>query len=119
MGWERRGNNLYYYHKYREDGRVVSEYVGNNGLGKLWIASYVLAQAYKEINRKAQQQERAEMKALDQIISEAQEPILTLTRACLLAAGYRTHKGQWRKRRKHEPETNQKNGGEREPESSK
>jgi hypothetical protein len=118
MGLERRGNNLYYYHKYREDGRVVSEYVGGGELGELWIAFYVLAKAYKEINRKAWQQERAEMKALDQTISEVQEPILTLTRAWLLAAGYHTHKGQWRKRRKNEPETNHKNGGGREPESS-
>ena len=119
MGWEQRGLNLYYYHKYREDERVVSEYVGSSGPAELWAALYMLAKAYKEVNRKAWRQKRAEMEALDQTISEAQEPILTLTRACLLAAGYRTHKGQWRRRRENEPETNHKNGGGHEPESSK
>jgi len=34
MGWEKRGNNLYYYRKKRDGDRIVSEYVGNGRMAQ-------------------------------------------------------------------------------------
>ena len=51
MGWERRGHNSYYYHKYREDGRVVSEYVKSNELAQLIAAIAALVKKKKAEDR--------------------------------------------------------------------
>jgi len=40
MGWERRKNGLYYYHKVRIGHRVVSEYCGTGEIGRLSAELY-------------------------------------------------------------------------------
>ena len=102
MGWERRGDNLYYYRKRREGGHVVSEYVGRGEVAELIADLDMLEKARREAEREDWRQEQAEITTLDQMLDEVEGVIRTLTRAYLLAAGYHTHKGQWRRRRKSE-----------------
>jgi hypothetical protein len=100
MGWERRGDNLYYYRKRREGDRVVSEYVGRGQAAELIADLDLLARKWREEEREAWTQQQAEITAVDQMLDKVEGVIRTLTRAYLLAAGYHTHKGQWRRRRK-------------------
>jgi len=102
MGWERRGDNLYYYRKRREGDHVVSEYVGRGEVAELIAHLDALEREQREAEREAWRQEQAEITAVDQMLDEAEGVVRTLTRAYLLAAGYHTHKGQWRRRRKSE-----------------
>lgn len=102
MGWERRGDNLYYYRKRREGDHVVSEYVGRGEMTELLADLDLLVKAWREAQREAWTQKQAEITAVDQMLDEVEGVIRTLTRAYLLAAGYHTHKGQWRRRWKSE-----------------
>lgn len=75
MTLEKRKNKHYYYHKHRENGHVISAYLGTTL--------------------------PAEFAALDQLeaqINQSQEHIAHLTRAVLLVNGYHTHHRQWRKK---------------------
>lgn len=101
MGWEKRRNDLYYYRKRREGERVVSKYVGRGGLAEAVAAFDTLGRRQRELEHLTWQLEREEILDIDQAGSEAQEVILALTRAWLLTQGFHTHKGQWRRRRKH------------------
>ena len=98
MGWERRGRGRYYYHKRRIGGRVVSEYVGAGEHGAAAATRDTLARTERERMRQEQIRERERFLALEQAGSEAEEQVRMVTRAWLLAAGYHTHKGQWRRR---------------------
>jgi hypothetical protein len=101
MGWEKRGNGLYYYRKRREGGQVVSEYVGSGELAELAARLDTLAQLERELEQEAWRQEQGEILEVARMDDEAQEVILDLTRGWLLAQGYHTHKGQWRWKREH------------------
>lgn len=99
MGWEERNGRSYYYDKRREDGRVVSKYIGKG------IASKVV-EATNEINRLEREElrlERVRQKALDReidtFIRDYTARTKELTEAVLLLSGYHKHKGQWRRRR--------------------
>jgi hypothetical protein len=102
MGWEQRSDNRYYYRKKRIGDRVVSEYIGRGELAELIAELDALDRARRQTEREAWRQERVKVEAIDRRLAEVQEAILTLIRAWLLVAGYHTHKGQWRKRRKSE-----------------
>jgi hypothetical protein len=99
MGWETRGNGRYYYRKQRVGGKVYSEYVG---AGLLAEASAILDQnerdrlaATRATEREAQKADHATDWELDQLGNV----IRTITAASLVAGGYHTHKGQWRRKR--------------------
>ena len=99
MGWERRGNHRYYYRKRRQGGRVVSEYVGAGEHGAAAARRDVLARADRERMQQEQIRERERLLALEQAGADAEDHVHLVMRAWLLAAGYHTHKGQWRRRR--------------------
>jgi predicted secreted protein len=99
MGWEKRGNGLYYYRKRRIGDTVVSEYVGRGKLAELIATLDALEQEEREAEREAWRQRQAEITATDQVLDEVERVARALTRAYLLADGYHTHKGQWRRRR--------------------
>ena len=99
MGWETRGNGSYYYRKVRDGSRVRSEYVGAG----------LVAEAMAEIDdigRFSDAHERATWAATvqaerdaERAINESAEVAETLTAAVLIAAGYHTHRRQWRRQR--------------------
>ncbi len=99
MGWEERNGRLYYYEKRREGQRVVSQYVGT---GTFAEACAVLNEAEKQKRQRQREAVRQEQEALDRDerqVENTVDLIRTITHAALVASGYHTHKGQWRKRR--------------------
>lgn len=110
MGWEQRGNLKYYYRKKRVGNRVVSEYLGR---GK-----HVEKILRLEENERQKIRERNEQEALEidriRVESERIESLFqsarTLTHSILIASGYHTHKGQWRRRRVKSPHQNKTKG---------
>jgi len=99
MAWERRGDRRYYYRKRRIGGQVVSEYVGHGELAELQAEMDREAADLRATERCAERAERQAQRAIDAQIDEAGRQLRWLLRAYLLANGYHTHKGQWRKRR--------------------
>jgi ABC-type transport system involved in cytochrome bd biosynthesis fused ATPase/permease subunit len=99
MGWELRNGKRVYYQKYRFEGRVVSYYVGSDA----WATHLAqLEQSVRAALKRQQQRLRAQQaqdKQLDQHFDELERMVYALAHATLLAEGFHTHKGQWRKRR--------------------
>src|SRR5262249_60737143 len=91
MGWEVRDGRRYYTKSRKINGRVVREYVGGGGLGKLVAAADALRRADRRAVAAASRAEKARWE-------EALTPMLELihltdmlTRAALYAPGYRQH----------------------------
>ena len=99
MGWEDRNGRSYYYEKKREDGRVVSRYIGRGIASKMCEA----LNEERRWEREEMRAERRRQKALDREIDIAIRNLTArtklLTEAVLVASGYHKHKGQWRRRR--------------------
>jgi hypothetical protein len=104
MGWEQRNGRSYLYEKRRENGRVVSKYIGKG------LASQLVESINEEqrLERELLRSERLVQKALDReidtAIRELSAKAKVLTEAVLVASGYHKHKGQWRRRRGHKVE---------------
>lgn len=105
MGWEtRRNGKRYYYEKKRENGKVVSRYIGAGRLAPL-VAEI------NQIRKERRQQERweaqrarnefAELAATPEDLTLLLEQAQSAAAAALVAAGYHQHKRQWRKKRDH------------------
>lgn len=101
MGVEARhkSGRLYFYKKRREGNRVISEYVGGGQL-------FILAERQAQIEREHKQREREELHAARMSMAEIDADLDVLSKrlnllvsSSLLLSGYRSHKGQWRKRR--------------------
>jgi len=99
MGWETRGHGRYYYRKSRRGGRVRSEYIGAG-----WIAD--MAADADELARQRQALEAAALRALVDhdaphvaALAQVDDAIGHMTTAALIAAGYHTHRRQWRRQR--------------------
>lgn len=98
MGWEHRGNRLYYYRKKRKGRRVVSEYMGA-GLS---------AQGFSELDREDRREfqlarvkwkaQRVEITKRDADFEYLTRLVRSLVQATLLTSGYHPYKGQWRKK---------------------
>jgi len=99
MGWEERKGRLYYYRKRREGNRVVSEYLGSGELAGAIAALDQIEREEREYKRWVERQEREALDREAGQVDEVLDLIRTLTHAALIASGYHTHKGQWRKRR--------------------
>ncbi len=99
MGWERRGNNQYYYKKEREGSRVKSTYVGRGEIAhmiaQIQSGSPLIERLARSIKPpKAQEEEKAEAN-----LNQLNEATRLLMHAALLATGFHAHKREWRKRR--------------------
>ncbi len=99
MGLEQRGNNFYYYRKRRVGRRVRTEYVGGGELAHLISCLEKLEREQRDEERRREKARRAELKAGDQALDEFDTLISTLVQGILVAGGYHTHKGQWRRKR--------------------
>ena len=102
MGWEERAGRRYYYQKRREGHRVISEYVGGGAFAEEIAEMMESEREYEEVVRRLRREKRAALEAEAAKVRAVEEAIRAITDAALLAGGYHTHKGQWRKRR--EPE---------------
>jgi hypothetical protein len=99
MGWERRRNGRYYYRKKRIGKRVVSEYFGAPDAAELIATMDAKDRDRRELARRDWQDQRDAALALDREIDAVVDQTRVLTVAWLLAQGYHTHKGQWRRTR--------------------
>src|SRR5688572_6774559 len=99
MGWEYRGNRLYYYHKKRVGQRVVSEYIGN-GLSATLISELDREEREEALYARAKwRAQKSEFKELEADLEDLTTIARALVHATLLTSGYHPHKGQWRKKR--------------------
>ena len=99
MGWEARGNGLYYFRYRKVNGRVTRQYLGAGAVAELAAAADALRRADRKAAMEARRAEQARWR-------EALAPLLELSRvadlmarAALLAGGYHRHARTWRKKR--------------------
>ena len=105
--WERRERGgLYYTRSRKVNGRVVREYVGGGVLGELAARMDAEDRQRREEQAAAWREERERLEELAGSVDEYCEDAETITRAALLAAGFRRHnRGEWRKPRDRETGT--------------
>ncbi len=96
MGWEQRGNNLYYYRKEREGSRVKSTYVGKGEIAHLISQFQESSTAVERIVRANTENESTKAEAA---LNLASNLIQLVTQSALLTAGFHTHHRQWRRKR--------------------
>lgn len=99
MAFERRRNKSYYYRKRRVGKRVISEYVGPDGVGALAEVLTERAKAEAERKRREWQSIRDEQQRLDAIVNDVGKLATALADATLLLEGYHQSKRVWRRKR--------------------
>ncbi len=99
MGWEQRGKRRYYYRSTRLNGRVKKEYIGH-GLAAMQAAIMdATTQRDREHDRSQVRAFQDTVQPLRLLASELEHGERLLIQASMLSAGFRQHKGTWRKRR--------------------
>jgi hypothetical protein len=99
MGWESRGNGLYYFRYRKVDGRVVREYVGAGAVAEIAAAADALRRADRRAAVEARRAEEASWQAALAPLLELSQVADLMARAALLAGGYHRHARTWRKKR--------------------
>ena len=100
MGWERRGNNSYYYKKEREGSRVKSVYVGRGEMAHMISKLEASSAEVEKLLRVKKSIEAHESERVEAALDRAVGLVQLFTEASLLIAGFHTHRRQWRRRRK-------------------
>ena len=101
MGWEqKRRGRFYYYRKVRVGGRVRSEYVGSGMLAQMSAEDDANQRRERAAKRAADRATRQAEAQIDRQLADAESALAAMTHATLFAAGFRKHRGQWRKRRR-------------------
>lgn len=104
MGWQKVGNQRYYYERKRVDGEVVSRYVGRGPEAEAKARADAAAMAAqreedrrdREVIRKWQERDRV----IDAITDRLDKSIKEALEAQLASVGCRRVNGTWRKARK-------------------
>jgi hypothetical protein len=99
MGWEARGNRLYYFRYRKVDGRVTRQYLGAGAVAELAAAADALRRADRRAAAEARRAEEANWKAALAPLLELSRVADLVARAALLAGGYHRHARTWRKKR--------------------
>ena len=99
MGWETRGNGRYYYRKTRRGGRVRSEYLGAGLVAELLAEADDLSRQRRQLEDEARRAEVDAERRTAAALAEVDRMVQTMTAAALIAAGYHTHRRQWRRQR--------------------
>lgn len=99
MGWEKRPGGCYYYKKVRRGKHVSSEYVGAGAMAHAVAEQVIENRLGRKLERNRRKREREESTQIDRMLASRERSIQTLLRGFLVAHGYHTHRGQWRKRR--------------------
>jgi len=100
MAWEERNGNRYYYQSERgEGGRVRKRYFGSGEIAELVAHADETRRRARQERRERERAELERLKSADAAVEEFCKAVDTITRAALVAAGYRNHKGEWRLRR--------------------
>jgi hypothetical protein len=99
MGWETRGNGRYYYRKVRDGGRVRSEYIGAGVVAELLAEADDRGRQRRQLEDEARRAEVDAERHTAATLAEVDRMVQTMTAAALIAAGYHTHRRQWRRQR--------------------
>jgi hypothetical protein len=100
MGWEtRRRGGSYYTRSRKVNGRVVREYVGSGVLGEIAALEDSCTRLRREEEAAFSRAERERIEALAAPVIELCKVAQLLTRAHLVAWGYRKSQGKWRRAR--------------------
>lgn len=97
MGWEQRGTNLYYYKKERDGSKVKSVYVGRGEIAHMVAEIQSTSPLLERLARTVKSPEARKAETVEAAFRCATDLIHLITEASLLAAGYHTHRRQWRK----------------------
>jgi hypothetical protein len=99
MAWERRGNHSYYYRKERDGKQVRSVYVGRGEIAHM-ISNIQSSSPFLEtLARRIKSPEILRLERVEMALDQVSDLTRLLTQAALLAAGFHTHKRQWRRMR--------------------
>ena len=99
MAWEQRGSRRYYYKKMRKGGRVRSIYFGSSQDAYLIEEMTCQDPVGRQILREMKQFSRDYEQELENELDHMEQAIAHVLLAHLEAAGFRPHKGQWRRKR--------------------
>jgi hypothetical protein len=99
LALEKRDGNLYYYRHVRDADRVRKVYVGSGEIALLAHEHDLIKRAAEKHKRKEEREERERLEALVSFVEELSDLAEIITRACLVAGGYRRYQSHWRKRR--------------------
>ena len=97
MAYQRNGS---YYRSRRVGRKVCTQYLGRGAVGRLAAEIDELERTRRRDEQQDwQEQMEADIK-LDRNVEAVGKVVRALTDANLLCTGHRTHKGQWRRRRR-------------------
>jgi hypothetical protein len=99
VAWERRGDGFYYYQTEREDGQVRKKYVGRGEIAELVAHADETLRRSRAERRERERAALEEARSLASVADGLHEAAKVLARAHLIAAGYRRHKGEYRRAR--------------------
>jgi hypothetical protein len=100
VGWETRERGSSYYTRSRwKDGGVVRQYIGTGPLAEIVALDDELKRLQDEEETACRRQEWEHLEQSAEFLRALEEAYEALTRAHLLAAGYRKRRGEWRRRR--------------------
>lgn len=100
MGAEKRRGRVYYYSKRRVGNRVVSEYVGKGAVVDFEEHLALKRKQEKQAERERLEAARRMLADVDSQVDSVSALIDTMVKGYLTANGYRSHKGEWRKKRR-------------------
>jgi hypothetical protein len=99
LALEKRNGNLYYYRHVRDGDRVRKIYVGSGEIALLAHEHDLIKRAAEEHKWNEEREEREKFEALASSVEELRDVAEILTRAYLIASGYRRYQGHWRLKR--------------------
>jgi hypothetical protein len=99
MPWEERNGRRYYYRKVRRGGRVFSVYEGSGVGAVLAEEQDATERATRRRETRTLRAELAEHDAIDEKLDRAWKIVERTAHEALEAAGYHSHKREWRLRR--------------------
>ena len=99
MSWEERNGRQYYYRKRRDGDQVYSVYVGSDFIAEIASMQDKQRREERAAERQAWNKTKAEILAIDREVNQTIDTCRDLVNAGLVASGFHTHKGQWRRKR--------------------
>lgn len=98
MAWEKRGNQSYFYRKYRSRSRVLSQYLGKGPVASIAAAELAKSKRERRAERQRERQIRNEEREIDREICREGKALEQTIRQFLQLLGYHNHHGTWRRR---------------------
>ena len=99
MAWEKRKGHRYYYKGERVGDRVRKVYLGADEIAQASAGIDTAIRRTKELERERARNELKRLEVADAEVEDFCDLVDILTRAALVAAGYRNRKGEWRRKR--------------------